>query len=169
VPVHLERQRWQARARALALAVADGQLEQPAARGEVRVLEELLGLRDGRERQPGLFEFLHELLLGVPAEGLRDDRHESLFGGDAIAIGVEAAISREIGEPERLAQQLPLLVAHHAHEHLLAIGRVEHLVDGPRRHANRHRRGRLARHRILRHVLADEKHGALEELSLIHI
>ena len=51
-------------------------------------------------------------------------------------------------------------------ENLLAILDREHVVDGPRVVARGHRRRRLAGHRVLQHVLADQEDIVLEKCGL---
>ena len=78
----------------------------------------------------------------------------------------ERGVGLEVGEAQSVAERLPLRIADRGEEDLLAVLHREHVVDGPRVVARGHRRRRLAGHRELQHVLADEEDVVLEQCGL---
>src|SRR5690606_19119080 len=146
-------------------AVGQRHLEQPAACGQVRVLEHLLGPFHRCEWQAQSFELFDELLHAVAADGLADDRNDPVALANPVRIAHEALVTREVTELEGFAEGAPLPIRDDPDEYRLLLGGLEYLVDSPRRNTGRHWRRRRAGHGELRHVLPHQEHGALEECS----
>ncbi len=82
---------------------------------------------------------------------------------DAIGVRREARIGVELGEAERVAEALPMLIAGDADEDLVVISRLEDLIDAPAAATHRHRLHFLAHDRAAGHVLAHHEDGRFEE------
>ena len=129
----------------------------------MRIVEQVPGLGDRRERHADRFQLGGELALRVLARELVEARDEPGALLHPLAVGLEARIGGELVEPEFAAERVPLSVGHHADEEASAARGLEDVVDAPGRPLDRHRRRRLAGELELRHVLGDEVGSALEE------
>ena len=156
---HLHRQDRQPRGG----AIRQRRRAKPAARGQVRVVEQLLGLADRRERQAGLLELRHQLGLGEALEEFPHLRQQALACQHALRVGLVLRVGAKLGESEGRAELLPEPVGDHADEDLLAVTGLEHVVDGPGRDAHGHGLRGLAGDGHLRHVLADQVHHGLKQ------
>ena len=159
--VHFEWQRRQSGFFPRPGAVGNRDRYEPVVCRQVRVVKEILGLRDWRKGQAGFLELGHQCLLGIAAKGRFDDRQQALLVSHPVVVAIQRPVGGQFVELEGGAEILPLLVAHHADKNLLRIAGLEHLVNGPGRNTHRHRRRRLARNGVLRHVLPNEENGAL--------
>ena len=85
---------------------------------------------------------------------------------NALLVGLQRGVVRQIGPLEHFAQRQPLLVADGADEELLAVSERKDVVHAPRGYARRHRRWRFSGHRELLHVLCAKEHAVLEQRTL---
>jgi hypothetical protein len=118
----VQRQRRQARGP----PVGEGDLGQRTRFVQVRVVDEVLGTLDRRERQPSHLAQPHDLLPGHPTEGLLQAREELLARGDALSVGGEIGVVGQVAQPEHGAERLPLRVRDDTDEDLLVVAGVEH-------------------------------------------
>ena len=130
---------------------------------QVRIVAQIFGARDRRERDRDLVTDRGHLCLGV----LLDDAGNQCEQGRAFRnpslVGFVVGIVEEIGTLELPAEPLPVLVTRDADEDLVALGGLEWLVDGPCPLANRHWRHRAARDRLARDVLSHQERGGFEQ------
>ena len=125
----------------------------------MRVVEQLFGLCDRRERQSAGLELVHEFGLGQAAEQFAHHRNDPIASGDSIRIPGKARVGGQFPQAKVLAERDPLRVAHDANEQHLVVGRFEDVVDRPGRNALWHRRRRFPGDGLLRHVLANKERG----------
>ena len=83
-----------------------------------------------------------------------------------VVVGGEGLVVEQRGLAQQLAQGVPLPFAGGGDEHLLAAGELEHVIDRPGADAVRHRRGGLAGHGVLLHVLGGEQHAVFVQRAL---
>src|SRR5204863_10052942 len=125
---------------------------------EVRIVEQVPGLGDRRERQADALEVRREFVLGVAPHELGEPWNQPAALLDAHAVGLEAGVRRELRLAELAAEDLPLRVGDDADEELAILG-LEDVVHAPRGALDRHWRRRLAGQLELGHVLRDEQGG----------
>jgi hypothetical protein len=149
----LDRQVWQAGAG----AVRHQHVEQTAACQQMRVLDQVRGLRHG----------------GCPPARRSRPARPSPLGEDALDLGISQGRAstrsallarrgsfRRSGRPNA-SQNAEMDVAGDAEEQQLALGGLERLVDRPGVAARRHRRRLLAGHRLPPHVLGRPRTRAI--------
>ena len=141
-------------------------IDQALARQQVRVGEEIAGLRHRSVGNARALAALGNLGLGKALQQLGDDGQHPGAGGDAVLVGGEAGIGQQIGPLEDLAEARPMVVAGDADEDLVAIGGGEGLVDTPAAAPDRHGRHLLAGDRFARHVLPHHEDSRFEERAL---
>src|SRR5947199_874919 len=117
---------------------------EPAAAVEMRIIEQLLRSDDRRIGEPARLEPILQLAHGIFAKNLLQPCNEPFARQDALIVGGDARIVRELLQLEYLTENLPLRVADDAEKDLLAACTLEHVVDAPGRDARRHRLRRLA-------------------------
>jgi hypothetical protein len=116
-----------------------------------------MGKRDARTLQP-----LDHLGAGEGGDGGAHLGQDAVARGDAGAVAAQAFIGPQRVEAEKRAEFGPQTVAHHADEQRM-VGGFEDVIDRPGRDARGHGRGGRAGHRELRHMLADQIGGGLEQ------
>ncbi|MPM92404.1 hypothetical protein SDC9_139539 [bioreactor metagenome] len=120
-----------------------------------------------RKRQAILFEHLGDVRGTVGGHLLAQQRHQPVARQHAGVVAVQAwVVAQRIAQFERVAEDAPGGVAHHGKKNLLAVLHLEHVIDRPGGDARRHGRRGLAGHRVLHHVLADQKGVVLEQRAL---
>src|SRR5262249_4274440 len=127
VLANFDRQSWNLGSR----AVGKGDLDHAAAGIELRIVEQVAGLGDRRERNIDAVESFGKLGEGVPGDDVADQRPELRAGADAILVGLVRGILQKVAAVEMLAEAPPLPVAGQADENLLAVLGGEWLVDRP--------------------------------------
>ena len=149
------------------VAVGQADVGEAAGRVEVRIVVEVLGLADRRERQPDLLEQRGELVgaaVGQPlAQRRRAARGAPRRAGCWSASAGSALRSAKPSASQNVTHCASLTAAQ---EDLLAVLDREHVVHRPRIVARGHRRRVLAGHRELQHVLAHQEHVVLEQRRL---
>src|SRR6266513_2967854 len=103
------------------------QLAADAARLDLRLLEYLRHVVDRAVRNAGRFEQLHPLPGAAPAKHLLQQPGELGAVFDALAVGGEARILRQLAASRRLAE-LPIQVVVAAGEDHLPVARAERLI-----------------------------------------
>lgn len=114
------------------LAVIQRQVRQAAGGIQVHIVKQILRPLDRRERQAGLLAHVHDLLLGQRGQPLPHQRQDSRTGMHTLGVARQFGVAAQLFKTKRLAEAQPLAVTHHAHEHLLVIPGVEHVIDRPR-------------------------------------
>ena len=109
------------------------QRREPAAAVEMRVIEQLLRLDDRGVRQAVRLEEVLELAGRISAQHVLQPRDQPFAGEYALIVGGDRRIGAEVLQAEDLAENLPLRVADHPEEDLVAAFGFEYVVDAPGR------------------------------------
>ena len=147
-------------------AVGQGDGGQRTGGVQVRVLEQIVRAGDGRERQALVLEDAGDMRGAVAGHGFAQQRHQPAAGLHAVVVAAKARIVTQLLQAKGVAELAPCSVADHGQKDLLAALDLEHVVDRPGRNACGHGCCRLAGHRVLHHVLGDQKHIVLEQSAL---
>src|SRR3954468_3155232 len=103
-----------------------------AAGGEqVLVGQQVLGPADRRERQAGFLHRRRQVRGTAVRQPLPQGREQARALLHALVVGGEVRLGLQVGECERVAEGLPLRVAHRREEDLFAVLDGEHVVHGP--------------------------------------
>src|SRR5437773_5585374 len=98
----------------------------------MRVVQELLGLHDRRIRKSGGVELRRQFIDPMKFEDVAKALQQLGPNMNALLVGLQRGVVRQIGPLERFAQRQPLLVADGADEELLAVSERKDVVHAPR-------------------------------------
>src|SRR5688572_19588209 len=122
------------------VAYLDGQQSAPCV--EMRVVEQVPGLGDRRERQADGFELRAELAQRVLLGDVIDLRQKPATFLYAFCVAAQTLVLGQFRCAELAAEHFPLRIGHHADEQAPAVPRVADVVDAPGGSLDGHRRRR---------------------------
>src|SRR3984957_17035257 len=144
-------------------------VEHAAAGVELRIVEQVAGLGNRRERNIDTVEQFDKLSQRVPGDDRGDLRPQHGARAHAVLVGLVGRVLQKIVAGKMLAEAAPLPVAGQPDEDLFAIGGLERIVDAPGAFPGRHRRRRAAGHRLAGPMLRHQEGGGFEQRRLDHL